>query len=83
MAFFVYLLECRDKSYYCGYTNNLKRRLEEHNSGKGGRYTSTHRPVRLIYSEEQETIQSAMAREREIKKYARWEKEKLVNGKSV
>ncbi len=79
MKYFVYIVECKGGSFYCGYTNNLERRIEEHNnSKKGAWYTRWHRPVRLIYYEEFETKSDAMKREYEIKQLERKEKEKLV-----
>jgi putative endonuclease len=78
MSYFTYLVECRDKSYYCGYTNDLKKRIETHNSGTGGKYTKRRLPVKLIYFEEFETRSEAMKRECEIKKFSRVKKEELV-----
>lgn len=78
MTFDVYLLECIDKSYYCGYTSDLKRRVEEHNSGTGGRYTRARIPVKLIYHEKCESRSLAMKRECEIKKFSKKQKEMLV-----
>lgn len=78
MTFDVYLLECIDKSYYCGYTSDLKRRVEEHNSGTGGRYTRARIPVKLIYHEKCESRSLAMKRECEIKTFSKKQKEMLV-----
>jgi len=78
MPFFVYLLECRDQSFYCGYTTDLAKRVEAHNAGKGAKYTSKRRPVRLIYSEEYATRTEAMRRELAIKKMGRKQKELLL-----
>ena len=51
MSYFVYLLECSDGTYYCGYTNDLEKRLVTHNSVKGGsKYTKSRKPVTLVYS---------------------------------
>jgi len=77
MVFYVYLLECSDKSYYCGYTSDLKRRVEEHNSGTGGKYTRTRTPVKLIYHEKCESRNLALKRECEIKKFSRKKKNEL------
>lgn len=78
--FFTYILECGDKSYYCGYTNNLEKRIETHQSGKGGRYTRTHLPIKLIYFETFNERKDAMQRELEIKKFSRSKKELLIKG---
>lgn len=78
MTFYVYLLECADKSYYCGYTSELKRRVKAHNFGTGGKYTSARMPVKLIYHEKCGSRSLAMKREYEIKKFSRKEKEMIV-----
>jgi len=78
--FFVYIVECSDKTLYCGYTNNLESRIKEHNSGKNGaKYTKTRRPVRLVYSENFESKSSAMKREYEIKQLSKLQKIELIN----
>jgi len=75
----VYILECSDTTLYCGWTNNLQKRLEEHSSGKGGaRYTRGRRPVRLVYTEPCPTRSHALKREREIKKLSRVAKLRLI-----
>ncbi|MFH1235159.1 MAG: methyltransferase domain-containing protein [Candidatus Diapherotrites archaeon] len=79
-AFHVYLAECRDGSLYCGWTDNLQKRIKAHNSGKGAKYTRAKKPVRLVYSEEFTGKPAAMRREFEIKKMARKEKERLAFG---
>ena len=79
---YTYILECRDGSYYCGWTNDLKKRLASHNAGIGGKYTRSHRPVKLIYYEAYATKEEAMQREWEIKQLPRSEKEKLVKAAS-
>ncbi len=81
MAHFVYFVKCRDNSLYCGYTTDLKKRVEKHNSGKGAKYTMKRRPVNLVYSEEFETKQEAMKREYALKQLTRIEKLKLINSK--
>jgi putative endonuclease len=76
---YTYLLRCSDGTYYCGWTNDLDKRLAAHNSGKGAKYTKTRRPVELVYYETFETKQEAMSREYHIKRFTRAEKEELVN----
>lgn len=78
MPYFVYLLKCRDGSYYCGYTSDIEKRVAAHNAGQGGRYTRAHRPVRLVYSELKRTRKAAMKRETEIKGFTREMKKRLV-----
>ena len=68
MGFFVYLLECADKTFYCGWTNDLEKRVEAHNLGKASRYTRARLPVRLVFSENAESKSLAMKREAEIKR---------------
>ncbi len=82
MSYFVYILECADKSLYVGCTNNLKKRLEQHNNSKrGAHYTKIRRPVTLSYFEEFDTLKEARHRESEIKGWSR--KKKLDLTKSA
>lgn len=79
MQYFVYIVECSDGSFYCGYTSDLEKRLIEHNNGvNGAKYTRSRRPVKLAYSEEFETQPEAMRREHEIKSYTRGKKQTLI-----
>lgn len=75
---YTYILRCADNTLYCGWTNNLTRRIAAHNAGKGAKYTRTRRPVVLAYYEEFETRKEAMRREAAIKKLSRKDKLKLV-----
>jgi putative endonuclease len=78
--FFTYILECSDKSLYVGCTNNLEKRLEQHNSSKwGAHYTKIRRPVILKYSENFKTLKKARRREIEIKGWRRSKKLQLIN----
>ncbi|MEN6408654.1 MAG: GIY-YIG nuclease family protein [Anaerolineaceae bacterium] len=77
-GFFCYILECADGSYYTGWTTDPQRRVRQHNAGRGARYTRTHRPVRLVYVEEQPDRASAMKREVRIKTLTHAAKQKLV-----
>ena len=76
---YTYLLACADGSLYCGWTNDLERRLTAHNRGTGGRYTRTRRPVSLAYAEPFGTKEEAMRREWEIKQMSRAEKLRLIS----
>ena len=80
---YTYILECADGSYYCGWTNDLEKRLQTHNAGKGGKYTRARLPVRLAYYEEFETKEEAMSREWHIKQLSRDQKKKLISTKSI
>lgn len=75
---YTYILECRDGSYYTGWTNDIKKRVSDHNSGKGAKYTRGRGPVKLVYLEISDTKEAAMKREAAIKKLTRKEKEKLI-----
>ena len=78
--FFVYIVECADGSYYTGYTTDIQRRLNEHNySTRSAKYTRSRRPVKLIYSEEYNTLSEALKREHAIKKLSRKRKKDLVS----
>jgi putative endonuclease len=77
----LYILRCSDGSYYVGTARNgLEARIAEHNSGALGGYTSTRRPVRLIFSEHFERITDAITAERKIKGWSRAKKEALAAG---
>lgn len=76
--FYVYLLRCKDDSLYCGYTSDLKKRVETHNKGMGGKYTRSHRPVELVYFEKYKTRILALRREYEIKQFSRSKKFSLL-----
>lgn len=72
------MLLCGDGSLYTGWTNDLKKRLAAHQSGKGAKYTRSHEPVRLVWYECFEERSQAMHCEAETKKLSRQEKEKLI-----
>ena len=75
---YTYLLECADKTFYCGWTNDLEKRVNTHNMGRGAKYTKPRRPVVLVYYETFETKEEAMKRECAIKKLSRPQKERLI-----
>ena len=75
---YTYILRCADGTYYCGWPNNLDRRLKAHNEGKGAKYTRSRRPVALVYYEAFSTKEEAMRREYEIKQLPRKKKEELI-----
>lgn len=76
---YTYILECKDGTYYTGWTNNLEKRMKEHNEGKGAKYTKARRPVELVYFETFESKIDAMKREYAIKQMKRSEKIKLIS----
>ena len=78
MAHFCYIVECADGSYYTGWSLDPVRREKQHNLGRGAKYTKIHRPVKLVYMEEQTDLSSAMKRERAIKSLKHDQKRKLI-----
>ena len=76
---YTYIVKCSDETLYTGWTNNLKKRLEAHNSGRGAKYTKNRRPVELVYFEEYDTKQEAMKREYAIKQLSRQKKLALIH----
>ena len=77
---YTYILECSNGAYYVGSTTDLDRRIQEHQAGLGGKYTSSHLPVKLVYWEEYQTIEEAFERERQIHGWTRAKKQALING---
>ncbi len=76
----VYIVECADGTLYTGITNELERRIEEHNaSDKGAKYTRSRRPVKLVYQETHSDRSAASKREYEIKKMPREKKKELLS----
>ena len=80
MPFYCYIVECVDGTLYTGWTTDPVRREKQHNAGTGARYTSTRRPVKIVYIEEQSDKITALKRERAIKRLPREKKKKLVSG---
>lgn len=78
MGCYCYMLECVDGSYYTGWTTDPLRRTRQHNHGVGARYTSMHRPVKLVFVEAQPDRTSAMRRERQLKTLSHAQKKKLI-----
>lgn len=76
------MLRCSDDTLYTGWTNDLDKRMEAHNKGKGAKYTKARLPVMLAYYEAFATKEEAMRREWEIKHMTRREKEKLLEAKA-
>ena len=77
-TWYLYILQCRNDSYYTGITTDIPARLETHNVGKGAKYTRSRLPCRLVYFEECGTESEARRRECEIKKWRREKKHELV-----
>lgn len=75
---YVYIVRCADGTLYTGWTVDLERRVQNHNAGRGARYTRQHGPVELVYWEEVPDRSAALRREAEIKRRGRGYKERLV-----
>ena len=74
--YYVYLIECKDKSIYIGITTDIKRRFKEHKDGKGGHYTRAKGAVKVLYTEKLKTRSKALKREFELKS---WNRQKKLN----
>lgn len=77
---FTYILRCADDTLYVGQTEDLASREQTHNDGRGAVYTAKRRPVRIAYAEEHASIEKAIARERQLKRWSREKKEALIRG---
>ena len=75
-----YMLRCADDTYYTGCTTDLDQRIYEHQTGKYDGYTKRRRPVKLVWSEEFQTIDEAIEAERQIKKWSQAKKRALIAG---
>ncbi len=80
---FVYILRCSDGTLYTGMTDDVPRRVEVHNSGKGAKYTRGRRPVEAVYTEECESYSAALKREYAIKQLTRAEKLNMVENRKL
>ena len=81
MIFWVYIVKCADGSYYTGHTDNLEKRVAEHQVGAiPGCYTHQHRPLTLVFSQPCITREEALAAERQIKGWSRAKKEAMIAG---
>jgi putative endonuclease len=78
MTCYCYILECADGTFYTGWTTDPDRRVKQHNKGVGAKYTSTRRPVKLVFLELQPNRTEAMRRELAIKRMKRVQKSKLI-----
>lgn len=82
MIGYMYILKCKNDSYYTGSTIDLEKRLKEHNDGLGSNHTKKYRPVELVYCEIFQRIDEAFYREKQIQGWSRAKKEALINSKS-
>ncbi len=79
MPYYVYIVLCKDGSYYTGYAKDLKHRVEQHKKGQGARYTRMHEVDKIVYKEEFDSRSEAMKREREIKSLSHKAKQRLAS----
>ena len=80
--YYLYIIKCADKTLYTGITTDLNRRITEHNSSKlGAQYTSTRRPVKLVYSKKYKNRSLASREENRIKKLSKFEKIQIIKKK--
>ena len=79
----VYILHCKDGSYYVGHTQDLDQRIEAHDAGVGATWTRNRRPVRLVYHESHDSKPSAVQREAQIKKWSRAKKAALISDDKI
>ena len=77
--YYVYLLECADKSIYTGITNDLEHRLKQHRAGSASKYTRAKKALRIMYSEKHANRGAALQREAQIKHWPRQKKLDLIN----
>ena len=77
-CFYVYILKCADGSYYVGHTDNLEKRMSEHNYGQSSEYTATRLPLKLVFSQTCADRHEALQAERQIKQWSRKKKEALI-----
>ena len=80
MKGWMYILLCANGQYYTGSTNDLERRLAQHQMGEGANFTRKHLPVKLVYFEEFQLVSDAFYREKQVQGWSRAKKEALING---
>jgi len=82
MPYYVYVILCKDKTFYTGYTKDLDSRMRLHKNGKAARYTRMHRPKKIVYAEKFGSRAEAMKKEKWIKKLKHSQKLKLINSQT-
>lgn len=76
---FVYMLRCRGGSLYTGIAKNHQKRFREHQAGRGGAYTRSHKPLRIVFTESADSYSTALKREAEIKRWPRKKKLRMIS----
>lgn len=79
LDFYVYILKCSDGTYYTGHTDDLEKRIAEHQSGSYAGYTSERLPIELVFVQTFASRSEALEAERKLKKWSREKKETLIN----
>ena len=82
MSYYVYVILCKDNSFYTGYTKDLDSRMRLHMNGKAARYTRMHRPQKIVYVEEFGSRAEAMRREKSVKRLKHSKKLELINSQN-
>lgn len=78
LMWYLYILLCQDGSLYTGITVDVEKRFNAHQTGKGGAFTRSHKPIKIVYTEEFINRSTALKREIEIKKFSHIQKEELI-----
>ena len=82
-AYWLYMVRCCDRTLYTGISNDVKARVERHNTGHGAKYTASRRPVRLVYSEKLGSLSLAMRREHAVKRMSKARKIELIGSQKT
>ena len=80
MKGYLYILHCADGLYYTGSTNDIEKRLYQHQNGEGANFTKKHLPLELVYLEEFQRVDDAYFKEKQVQGWSRKKKEALING---
>lgn len=76
--YYMYVLLTEKNTYYCGYTDDVKKRFEKHKQGLGAKYTKAFKPVKIVYVEKFDTKSEAMKAEKKFKKLSKTKKEEII-----
>jgi len=80
MKGYLYIIECSDNTYYTGSTKNIEQRLWQHQNGQGANYTKKRRPVKLVFLEEFDRVDTAFEKEKQVQGWSRKKKQALIKG---
>lgn len=79
MKYYLYILQTQDNTLYCGIARDVQKRFQEHLSGRGAKYTRSHKPVKIVYTKEFESRSEAQKEEYRIKHLSKEKKLKLIS----